>query len=120
MAKGLFDPDIFDSAIFDTGSPFASVDWTGVEHRLAADPQAIAEITKRIAELDALVETLGLTNSECDKAKAITTALRTLVSSPEPEWRAIIALLASPTMTALCNAITVGTLIASIIRLIVG
>ena len=122
MAKALFDPNIFDPAIFDTGvkDPFASVDWTGVEHRLTADPQAVAEIAARITELDALVETVGLTNSECAKAKAMTTALRSLVASPEPDWKSIVSLLNSPAMQALCTLTLIGDLIARIIWLIVG
>lgn len=122
MANRVFDPTIFDPAIFDTGEEpsFASVDWTGVEQRLAADPATVDEIRRRIAELDVAIEKAGLTNVEQSKAKAITTALRSLVESPEPEWQAIVLLLTSPTMQALCNALALGAFLIGIVQLISG
>ena len=122
MAEGPFDPAMFDPAIFDTGEEpsFASVDWTGVERRLSADPAAVDEIRRRIAELDIAVERAGLTNAEQYQAKAITTALRTLVETPQPEWRSIIALLTSQRMVAILAALQLGEYLTDLLKLIVG
>jgi len=120
-ANGPFDPDIFDPEIFDTGDEgLDSYDWTGIETRLAADPEAVAGIARRLRELDRLVEDTGLTNSEKARAKAITTALLSLVESPQPEWRAIVELLNSPVITAVCNAAALASLAIGVVRLIVG
>ena len=120
-ANGRFDPDVFDPEIFDTGKEsLDSYDWTGIETRLAADPQAIAEIASRLRDLDRLVEGTGLTNSEKARAKAITTSLLLLVESPQPEWRAIVELLNSPAITAVCNASALAGLAIAVVRLIVG
>jgi len=120
-ANGPFDPDIFDPEIFDTGEDgLDSYNWTGIERRLAADPVLIAEIGSKLQELDRLVDATGLSNSDKARAKAITTALLSLVESPQPEWRAIVGLLNSPVITAVCNAATLAGIAIGIVRLIVG
>jgi urease accessory protein UreF len=119
--KGLFDPNIFDPAIFDTGdASLDSYDWTGIGTRLEESPEVVATIRDKIAELDRLIEATRLTNSEKDRAKSITAALISLVSSPQPEWRAIVELLNSPIITAVCNATAVAMLAIGTVRLIVG
>ncbi len=80
-----------------------SADWTGIAQRLESDPAVVQQISKHISEIDRLVERSGLTNTECQKAKAITESLRLLVASPEPEWKAIALLLTSPALTAVLN-----------------
>lgn len=120
-ANGPFDPNIFDPEIFDTGEVgLDSYDWTGIERRLAADPALIAEIGGKLQELDRLVDATGLSNSEKARAKAITTALLSLVESPQPEWRAIVELLNSPVIAAVCNAATVAGIAIGIVTLIIG
>lgn len=120
-ASGPFDPDIFDPEIFDTGEQgLDSYDWTGIERRLAADPLLIAEIGCKIQELDGLVDVAGLTNFERARAKAITTALLSLVESPQPEWRAVVELLNSPVIAAVCNGATLAGLVFGVVRLILG
>lgn len=121
--RGPFDPAIFDPAVFDTGDPpvaIASVNWTGVEERLAADPATVRQIADHLRELDELVAKAGLTNSETAKAKAITGALKSLIESPEPEWKAIVELLNSPIISALCTALNLAGAAYAVIRLIVG
>lgn len=122
MAIGPFDPSVFDPAIFDTGEEpsFASVDWTGVERRVASDPALLEDIQRRIEELDAVVEKTGLTNAEQAKAKAITSALRSLVASPEPEWKVIVDLLNAPALKAALTAIGLMDLAMRLIELIVA
>ena len=120
-ANGPFDPNIFDSKIFDTGEKsLESHDWTGIERRLAADSVLITEIGSKLREMDRLVDATGLTNSEKAQAKAITTALLSLVESPQPEWRVIVELLNSPVIAAVCNAATLVGLAVGIVKLIVG
>lgn len=118
---GPFDPNIFDPNIFDTGEQgLDSYKWTGIENRLAADPAVTAQIRSKLQELDRLVDATELTNSEKARAKAITTALLSLGESPQPEWRAIVELLNSPVITAVCNAAALTGLAVGVIRLIVG
>jgi hypothetical protein len=80
-----------------------SADWTGISERLETSPAIIEQIAKHISEIDQLVEKSGLTNTERQKAKAITDSLRLLVASPEPEWKAIAVLLTSQPLTAILN-----------------
>jgi hypothetical protein len=75
--------------------------WTGISERAARSPQIIAAVTKHVSEIDKLVESLDLNNVERARLKAITNSLQTLVESPEPEWKAIVALLQSPTLSAI-------------------
>ena len=75
--------------------------WTGVETRLKRDELAVNRIRQHVAQLDREVENLGLTNQERAKVKAITEALVKLIESPEPEWKAIVELLRSPTLGAI-------------------
>ena len=120
-ANGPFDPNVFDPEIFDTGEVGVdSYDWTGIERRLTADPALVTEIGSKLQELDRLVDATGLSNSEKARAKAITTALLSLVESPQPEWRVIVELLNSPVIAAICNAATVAGIAIGIVRLIVG
>ncbi|MEV4933664.1 hypothetical protein [Sphingobium sp. LSP13-1-1.1] len=89
------------------GNVFNSSAWTGIEQRLASDPAIVDAIRQKIVEIDSLIEKTGLTNFERDRAKAITEALRSLINSPEPEWRAVVMLLTSPSLTAIINLTTV-------------
>jgi hypothetical protein len=90
---------------------FDSSTWTGIEARLATDPVITKAIKQHIRQIDELVEKSGLTNAERAKAKAITVALVSLIDSPEPEWKAIVQLLTSPTLTALLNVAQIVGLI---------
>lgn len=91
-----------------------SADWTGIERRIASTPGAVDRVNVLIIELDRAVEQCGLTNLEQHKAKALTGALIKLVSSPEPEWRAIISILTSPNVTALLNFQAIAVIVAGI------
>jgi len=93
----------------------SSVDWTGIEARLATSPVIVEKISVKISEIDELIEATGLTNFERQKAKAITSALRSLVASPEPEWKAIVQLLNSPNLTAVLNVATIVQLTLALI-----
>ncbi len=95
----------------------SSADWTGISIRLQSDPAVVSMIASHIGEIDNLVERTGLTNTERQKAKAITDSLRLLVASPEPEWKAIATLLTSPTLTAILNVATIVQLVLGIFGL---
>ena len=99
-ASGPFDAEAFDPAIFDTGDVVHSSDWTGISERLRRNPEAVTRIQQQIAQLDKEVDKLGLNNHERAKVKAITEGLAKLIQSPEPEWKAIVDLLRSPTLAA--------------------
>ena len=87
----------------DENSMVESSKWTGVERRLHAEPAVVQAIGFHIQQIDRLVDEAGLTNAEKQRAKAITESLRLLIASPEPEWKAIVALLTSPALTAILN-----------------
>jgi hypothetical protein len=89
----------------------SSADWTGIEERLQTDRMIVRQIEAHIGEIDKLVEQTGLTNTERQKAKAITEALKLLIASPEPEWKAIATLLTSPSLTAVLNVATIVQLV---------
>jgi len=101
-----------------TYHPPAGVDssrWTGIEQRLARDPSAVRHIQSQIMELDRSIETLGLSNHERAKVKAITEALSKLVESPEPEWKVIVDLLRSPTLNAVLSVAQIAQLALKLI-----
>ena len=77
-----------------------SATWTGIAERVARSPRIVSDISICISEIDNLIGDLVLSNLERARLKAITTSLQTLVESPEPEWKAIVALLQSPTLNA--------------------
>ncbi len=89
--------------------------WTGIEARLERDEEAVERIKGHIRTLDAEVEMLGLSNHERQKVKAITEALIKLAESPEPEWKAIVELLRSPTLGALLGLAGIAQLALKII-----
>lgn len=89
---------------------YKSSTWTGIEERITASPEILAKVTANIREIDVLVDQSGLTNAERARAKAITQSLAILVESPEPEWRAIVALLNSPFLTGLLNVAAIAQL----------
>ena len=92
-----------------------SADWTGIELRLDAQPELTAQISKKVQELDALVELAGLTNVEHRRAKAITESLIKLVNSPQPEWRIIVELLTSKPMEAIATFVGIADIILGLI-----
>ena len=75
--------------------------WTGIRDRLDRDPVAVSRIQRQIDDLNKEVDRLELSNHERAKVKAITEALTKLVESPEPEWKAIVELLRSPTLASI-------------------
>ena len=97
-----------------------SADWTGLEPRLAANPERIASITAQIEQLDELLACANLTNAQRVQAGAAVDALKSLVHAPQPEWKAIAVILAGPTITALCNIKEIAEAVGAIIHLIVG
>ena len=94
-----------------------SAAWTGIEARLATEPAIIDAVKRHVREIDTVVEQSGLTNAERAKAKAISVALVSLIESPDPEWKAIVQLLTSPTLTALLNVAQVVGLIFNVMGL---
>jgi hypothetical protein len=96
---------------------FDSAAWTGVERRIASQPGLVEEICRKVNEIDRLIETSGLTNAERAKAKAISGALKQLIESPEPEWKAIVALLRSPTLS---NVVGLAALVQLVLKLVFG
>ena len=99
-----------------------SADWTGIERRLAADPAAVERIQSLVRELDAAIDDAELTNAEKAKAKALTGAIVSLAHSPEPEWkvvgRLLITLLDSKAVNASLNAVVIGGVIISTLKVI--
>lgn len=81
----------------------SSARWTGIQSRLRSRPEVVELIRVRITEIDNLISEAGLSNYDQQKAKAITEALRALISSPEPEWEAVVRLLNAPVLTAALN-----------------
>lgn len=135
LSSGPFDPAIFDSKIFDTGEPtpegrvqraalvqtqLRSASWTGIEQRVASSPEILREARILIRNLDGLVERCGLTNLEQQRAKALTGALVQLISSPQPEWQIVVAILNSPLFSALINLQTVAGWLVAFGLLILG
>lgn len=94
--------------------------WTGIEERIAAIPGAIDAVNRLVVELDILVEKCGLTNFEQQRAKALTGALVSLVSSPQPDWQIIVQVLNSPVFNALWRLKEVAVLLATIVLFLVG
>lgn len=92
----------------------SSADWTGITTRLQSSPEVVELIASHIADIDRLVDQTGLTNSERQKAKAITESLGLLVASPEPEWKAIATLLTSPSIAAVLNVSAIAQIILKI------
>lgn len=101
-------------------SAINSADWTGIEKRLAANPEAVASIAAQIKLLDELLAGANLTNAQRVQAAAAVDALKSLVHAPKPEWKAIAVILAGPTITALCNIKEIAEAVGTVIRLIVG
>ena len=97
-----------------------SADWTGIEPRLAANPERIAAIIAQIEQLDDLLAGANLTNAQRVQAGAAVDALKLLAHAPQPEWKAIAVILAGPTITALCNIKEIAEAVGTLIRLIVG
>lgn len=97
-----------------------SVSWTGVEARIDALPGAKDDVYRQIVALDRSIEKCGLTNTETQKAKALTAALIKLVSSPEPAWDAVLGILTSHGMTALLNTVQIAMIFAEIGRILIG
>lgn len=97
-----------------------SADWTGITARLANDPVALASILSEVAKLDQMLAAANLSNSDRMQAGSAIDALKLLARAPQPEWRAIVVLLSGPTVTALCNVITVAGVVGAIIKLILG
>jgi hypothetical protein len=97
-----------------------SADWTGIERRIEALPGAIDRVGVMIVELDRVVEQCGLTNLEQQRAKALTGALLQLVHSPQPEWHAVLAILTSPTMTAILNVQAIAIIVVGIAKFLMG
>ena len=97
-----------------------SADWTGIEERLAANPETVASIAAQIYLLDELLAGANLTNAQRVQAAAAVDALKSLVHAPQPEWKAIAVILAGPTITALCNIKEIAEAVGTIIGLIVG
>ena len=101
-------------------SAINSADWTGIEQRLAANPEAVASLAAQIKQLDELLAGANLTNAQSVQAAAAVDALKSLVHAPQPEWKAIAVILAGPTITALCNIKEIAEAVGTIIGLIVG
>lgn len=101
-------------------SAIDSADWTGIEQRLGANPKALASIAERVKQLDELLAAANLTNAQRVQAAAAVDALKSLVHAPQPEWKAIVVILAGPTITAICNIKEIAEAVGTIIRLIVG
>ena len=97
-----------------------SADWTDIEPRLAASPEAVASIAAQIEKLDELLAGANLTNAQRVQAAAAVDALKSLVHAPQPEWKAIAVILAGPTITALCNIKEIAEVVSKIVGLIVG
>ena len=77
--------------------------WTGIEIRTQRDPAIVETLRQKVHEIEAVSLKLSLTNSERQKISAITEALVKLIESPEPEWKAIVALLQSPKLSAILS-----------------
>ncbi len=92
--------------------------WTGIEQRIASNPEILEQIRSRIRDIDYLVGRTGLTNREKAEAKSITEALTTLINSPQPEWKSIISLLTSPSITAITNTFAILDIIFRILGIL--
>ena len=95
-------------------------DWTAIGLRLASDPQAVASITGEIGKLEELLAQANLTNAERVQAGASINALKSLIFTPTPEWRAITVILSGSAITALCNLKEIAEIVGLIIRLVLG
>ncbi|MCA1654027.1 MAG: hypothetical protein ABR588_02150 [Sphingomicrobium sp.] len=93
----------------------SSEEWTGIANRIGRDAAVASRINKQIIQLDKEVDRLGLSNHERAKVKAITESLTKLVASPEPEWKAIVELLRSPTLAAIVGLVGIAQLALKII-----
>ena len=97
-----------------------SADWTGITERLANDQVALALILGEVAKLDRMLAAANLSNADQMQAGPAIDALKLLAHAPQPEWRAIVALLSGPTVSALCNAVTIASVVGAIIKLILN
>lgn len=97
-----------------------SVIWTGIEARIEGLPGAKDEVFRQIVALDRAIEKCGLTNTETQKAKALTSALIKLVASPEPAWDAVLGILTSQGLTAILNVAQIATIFAGIGKVLLG
>ena len=95
-----------------------SLDWTGIEDRGRANPQAHEKTRSAISDLKVLIEKTDLTNSEKAKAVAIANALDALIESPEPEWRAILELFSSPALKGVIGIANLVVLLFQIFGLV--
>jgi len=93
----------------------SSEEWTGIANRIGRDAAVLSRINQQITELDREVDRLGLSNHERAKVKAITEALVKLIESPEPEWKAIVELLRSPTLAAVVGLVSIAQIALKII-----
>ncbi|QYE35242.1 hypothetical protein KZX46_04370 [Polymorphobacter sp. PAMC 29334] len=74
----------------------SAFEWTGIEERVASDPEIMERIMTSLKEVNVLIEKTGLNNAEKAKAHSINNALMSLIDSPEPEWKVILNLLSTP------------------------
>ena len=95
-----------------------SLDWTGIEDRGRANPQANEKTRSAISDLKVLIEKTDLTNSEKAKAVAIANALDALIESPEPEWRTILELFSSPALKGVIGIANLVVLLFQIFGLV--
>lgn len=71
-------------------------EWTGIEERVASNPNVVEQIMTSLMKVNILIEETGLNNAEKAKAHSINNALISLINSPEPEWKVILNLLSTP------------------------
>ena len=110
----LFDGDIFDPEIFDTGrSPeipsFASANWTGISAKLSAEDKV--KIGELSISLLAAVRQSDLEQRTKNTVLKHVEAVQTLLEAPEPPWKAIVDLLSHPALIAFLTAIQILQLI---------
>jgi hypothetical protein len=118
IALGVFDADPTEVRSIADRIRSDSIEWTGIERRLAANPEAVKEFQQAIGLAHSQLAMTGLTNVERAKAHAILCGLEKLIESPEPEWRAILNLFSSPALNNIMGIANILMLVFQISALI--